>query len=202
MDVVSIFPTPILLSDEYPTNLAEGGAIRDQVWRHNPQGGNESSENNYVLELPELGQLKAFLQSQVDFFAHDVLKVNRSTPLHITQSWVNVNIRGAAHHLHSHQNSLISGVFFLDGDTAPIVFSRPHANLLFGSIKLELTEMNAITAGEVAFPDRPNRAMLFPSPTLHFVKENRSDAPRMTLAFNTFARGTLGLATGLTELRL
>lgn len=201
METQSLFGTPVFISDEYPTTPQEAGIVGNQAWRENI-GGNRTSLDSYILDRPELQRLKAFLQSQVDLFAYRVLKVRPEIALYITQSWLNVNEKGAKHHLHAHQNSVISGVFYFDGDNSPIVFQRPASHNLFGNMHLDFAELTLINAGEFQFPARRNRAMLFPSTTLHYVKQNTSDTPRVSLAFNTFVRGQLGRADELSELKL
>lgn len=201
METLPLFATPLFISDEYAVTGAERAFLARQSWRVNV-GGNKTSLDSYILDKPELAGLRAFLQAQVDHFAHQVLMVHAKCAFYITQSWLNVNEKGTQHHLHAHQNSLISGVFFLDGDDSPIVFQRPASHFLFGNVHLDLERLSLMNAGECSFATRPNRAMLFPSTTPHFVRQNTSDTPRMSLAFNTFVRGQLGSADELSELRL
>lgn len=201
METLPLFATPLFISEEYPATSTELGFLANQAWRVNV-GGNKTSIDSYILNRPELRGLKAFIQAQVDLFAHQVLKVKAQCDFYITQSWVNVNEKGTQHHLHAHQNSVISGVFFLDGADSPIVFRRPASHTLFGNLHLDLEELNLMNVGDCQFAARKNRAMLFPSTTPHFVMENNSDTPRMSLAFNTFVRGQLGSADELSELRV
>ena len=201
MEVVPIFPVPVYISDEYPTTTAETSVLKIQDWIVNPDG-NKFSANNYVLELPALGGLKSFLQQQIDTFAYQVLRIKPETSFYITQSWVNVKVRGTSHHLHSHPNSLLSGVFFVDGEMAPLAFQRPQTHEIFGNTRLEITEINPFNATDCSFPNQKNRAILFPSTSKHFVRETTVDTPRFSIAFNSFARGLLGDPHGLTGLRL
>lgn len=201
MEVVPIFPLPVCLSDEYPPSPDETRVLKTQEWILNPDG-NKFSANNYVLDLPALAGLRGFLQGQLEAFAHGVLRVKRDSQFFITQSWVTCKVRGSAHHLHAHPNSLLSGVFYLDGDLAPIAFQRPAGQDLFGNIKLDTEESNPFNAMDCSFANQKNRAILFPSTIQHFVRENPSDAPRFSIAFNSFARGLLGNPGGLTALRL
>jgi uncharacterized protein (TIGR02466 family) len=201
METQSLFATPVFITDEYRVTPEELAAVNAQNWRGNV-GGNRTSLDSHILERAELAGLKAFLLSQVRLFAHSVLKVRRECEFYITQSWVNVNEKGTQHHLHAHQNSVISGAFDFEGDNSPIVFQRPASHNLFGNIHLDFEELTLLNAGEYQFPARANRAMLFPSTTLHRVIPNKSDTPRISLAFNTFVRGRLGVPDDLSELRL
>ncbi len=201
METLPLFATPLFISDEYPVNAAEHSFLASQTCRVNV-GGNRTSVDSYILDKAELKGLRAFIQSQVELFAHQVLKIKPRCIFYITQSWVNINEKGTHHHLHAHQNSVISGVFFLDGDDSPIVFRRPASHMLFGNLHLDLQELTLMNAGECNFAARKHRAMLFPSTTPHMVMQNKSETPRMSLAFNTFVRGHLGSSDELSELRL
>ena len=201
MEVVSIFPVPVYISDEYVATPAETTALKIHDWIVNPDG-TKFSVNNYVLDLPALVELKAFLQQQLTFFAQQILNVTPESEFYITQSWVTVKVRGTTHHLHSHRNSLISGVYYLDGELSPIVFKRPATHEIFGNIGLESSQVNPFTATDCEFPNQKHRAILFPSSSEHFVRESNTDTPRFSIAFNSFVRGLLGDTVGLTGLRL
>jgi uncharacterized protein (TIGR02466 family) len=202
MEPFPLFPIPLHISEAHAPTPSELATLRNQSWRPNPGGGNQTSENSHLLDLPELSALRAFLQSQIDLFAHDILAIKRTNRFYITQSWVNINAQGTSHHVHLHQNSLISGVYFVEGDNSPIAFMRPPSHQLFGNISLEMERTTPLNAVDCAFPNQQHKAMLFPSTTMHFVPEHRAVGPRMSLAFNTFVRGTLGTIRDLTELKL
>jgi uncharacterized protein (TIGR02466 family) len=156
--------------------------------------------DSHVLDRPEVRGLRAFLQAQVELFAHQVLKVKPQHRFYITQSWMNLNEPGTRHHPHAHQNSLISGVYYLDGDDSPLVFTRPATHNLFANLQLTFGELNLLNAGDCDIAAQRRRTVLFPSTTQHFVRENRSGVPRMSLAYNTFVRGPLGDVQELSEL--
>jgi len=201
METLALFATPVFISDEYALTPAEDEFLRRQAWRSNA-GGNQSSADSHVLDHPEVAGLRAFLQSQVELVAHQLLKVQPRHQLYITQSWMNRNEKGARHHPHAHQNSILSGVYYLDGDDSPIVFVRQPSHYLFGNVHLTFSELNMVNAGECDFAARRHHTVLFPSTTQHYVRENRSDVPRMSLAYNTFVRGPVGDVQELTELSL
>lgn len=201
MEVFPLFPMPVYLSDEYAATPAETTALKIQDWVVNPDG-NKFSANNHVLDLPVLIGLRSFLQTQVENFVHEILGVTRQSRFFITQSWVTVKTRGSAHHIHAHPNSLVSGVYYLDGELAPIAFKRPAGNEIFGSITLTMEKVTPFSAMDCSLPNRKNHAILFPSTMQHFVRENPSDAPRYSVAFNSFAKGLLGNPAELTGLSL
>ena len=78
--------------------------------------GNTTSNDNYVLEHKALKNLKKDLHTKVmDYFDKIICTDNPITP-YITQSWINYTKRDQHHHRHSHTNSLISGVFYINAD--------------------------------------------------------------------------------------
>lgn len=203
MEVIPLFPIPVYLSDEYPLTAAERSVLIEQEWKTNPGGGNKSSVNSHLLDLPALAGLRAFLQGQVDYFAHEIVRIRRDCRFHITQSWANFNEKGTMHHLHAHANSVISGNFFVDGDSStPISFRRPPSHHLFANLSLPIDELNVLNATDYNLANKKNRVMLFPSTTPHFVQPHQTDTPRISLAFNTFVKGLVGSTAEATELRL
>ena len=202
MEVLPIFSYPLMRSDEYVTTPAELAILNNQDWIQPVAGGNRQSANNYLLDVPELKDLKAFLQTQIDRYAHDVLSIKKTNTFYITQSWANKNEKGAYNDAHFHPNSLISGAFFADGDECPIGFTRPYINRLFANIELEFEKSNQFNTENFWIQNQKNHAVLFPSTAHHLVGPNPSDIPRISLAFNTFVRGHLGSKLGLTELKI
>ena len=72
---------------------------------------NQPSKNNYLGECKELSNLMKFFTESANAFAKQIYNINE--PLYITQCWANKLIKGAVVGEHSHQNSIISGVFYL-----------------------------------------------------------------------------------------
>ena len=95
----------------------------------------------------------------------------------IFQSWINKLPKGSSQAVHTHANSVVSGVYY--HETLPqmggIVFMNPNP---YSKMAMWGTEEGRF------FPCTPNTLVLFPSWMEHKTSENRSDLPRVSLAFN------------------
>lgn len=158
----------------------------------------EQTKDSFVLQHPELAEIKKFIEEQLEIYCKDSLKM--TSPLRITQSWINRSSKGRAHSYHTHPNSLISGVFYfrLTDSNPPIKFEKPLGSTFLSDI----SSMNGLNA-QSFFPFlKTNDLILFPSSLGHSVDANESDEVRISLSFNTFATGSLGSKETLTYLDL
>lgn len=163
-------------------------------------GGNNSTTESYVLDLPIFKDLKKFIQKHLDEYFHDILNVNSHTEIYITQSWFNYNGFMSYHHKHYHQNSLVSGSFYIQGPNVPIAFERDSP--LGPAFELHYNEPNEYNSNRFFVNNEIGKLVLFPSNMQHDVVTNNSPIVRISLAFNTFVRGTLGNNGAKTELKL
>ena len=157
------------------------------------QKGNSYSKNNYVLDSPELKNLKEFCNKNLFMFFYDRFKVKKDIEIYITQSWINFNQKDTSHHRHKHANSIISSVFFIQGETCPITFYNSERNL-FGNLMSyeDFAAPNENNAAQVYFGNENGKLFLFPSTLMHSVEPNKSNVERISLSFNTFIKGQLG----------
>ena len=169
---------------------------KDRVTNH----GNTHTNDHYILDNPELSELKKNLTEKVNLYFRDVYKVDEDIKIFITISWVNYTETGEYHHAHSHPNSVISGVYYIETDESDtITFSTPWLNKL--TMYMNPTEYNQWNSEEWWYPTRKNTLLLFPSKLTHHVDQVKSDKTRISLAFNTFIKGKIG-GSNLSELFL
>ena len=169
---------------------------KDRVTNH----GNTHTNDHYILDNPELSELKKNLTEKVNLYFRDVYKIDEDIKIYITISWVNYTETGEYHHAHSHPNSVISGVYYIETDESDtITFSTPWLNKL--TMFMNPTEYNQWNSEEWWYPTRKNTLLLFPSKLTHHVDQVKSDKTRISLAFNTFIKGKIG-GSNLSELFL
>ena len=134
-NIKRLFSTPVFQSSEkYKFNKSELEFIDKQ--KENVkinQKGNLYSKNNYVLDSPELKNLKEFCNRNLFMFFYDRFKVKKDIEIYITQSWINFNQKNTSHHRHKHVNSIVSSVLFIKGEICPIIFYNSERNL-FGNL--------------------------------------------------------------------
>ena len=200
-----IFPTPVFVVKR-DTNLSpkEEKEVRKIIEKEGmyKETGNSQSNNSYIFN-GKLKNIKQFCEEQLNIYVKEVINPKEELDFYITQSWLNITKPGEYHHQHSHQNSIISGVFYISTEEDDkITVTDPNAKLK-ELIKFEKKEFNIWNSGSWSFPSVTNELMLFPSWLGHRVDTNeKATTDRISISFNTFVRGTLGIRNDLTELIL
>ena len=202
MIVHQLFPQPVYASKlDRALTKKESKTISQYKKKPNPNAGNTTSSENYVLENKALNNLKKDLHTKVmDYFDKVICTDNPITP-YITQSWLNYTKSDQFHHKHNHPNSLISGVFYISADKEvdSITF---HKGFLEDRIKLNTTKYNMFNSISCKFLVETGNILLFPSSLVHGVEKKKGNNIRISLSFNVFFKGTVGNKTNLTELIL
>ncbi len=194
-NVTKLFSTPVFKSPEtFEYSKSEIEFIDKQ--REDAiinQSGNLFSKNNYVLDSPELKNLKEFCNNNLSIFFYDSFKVKKDIEIYITQSWINYNQKNTSHHRHKHVNSILSSVLFIKGEMCPITFYNSGRNLFGNLLSFEdFSTPNENNNSQTSFKNQNGKLFLFPSTLMHSVAKNNSDVERISLSFNTFIKGQLG----------
>jgi uncharacterized protein (TIGR02466 family) len=160
--------------------------------------GNIKSNNNYILNEKPFANIKKELYLKVQDYFDKVISPSNSITPYITQSWLNYTETNQFHHKHSHPNSLVSGVFYINchEEHDKIKFF----NDTYKTIKLEIKTWNLYNSETWWFPVKTGDVILFPSSLPHMVETKQGDNTRISLAFNVFIKGTIGNNNALTEL--
>ena len=196
-----IFPTPIYISklNRELTSL-ELKFVDKSKKDFYKNDGNITSNNNYILNEKPFVNIKKELDLIVqDYFDKVISPANNITP-YITQSWLNYTEKNQYHHKHSHPNSLVSGVFYIN-------CHKEHDKIKFfhdryKTIRLEVKDWNIYNSESWWFSVKTGDVILFPSSLIHMVETKQGDNTRISLAFNVFIKGTVGNNKQLTELIL
>lgn len=120
--------------------------------------GNAKSKSMRILENTELINIKLFCLSSLKKYTND-------SSIYISDSWLNYTMPGEFLHSHNHQNSLISGIFYVNA-------RKLFHNIVFSEIE------------ETIFTDRFD-LLLFPSHLLHHEPKNIGNDLKISLSFNT-----------------
>jgi uncharacterized protein (TIGR02466 family) len=205
-ELLSLFPTPVLIA-QYPLPFEkELEFIRNLPCRRENKGGdagnvihyNRQSEDTFVLDKPELGNIKAFIESKIHKFVTEIMSSDNQ--LVITQSWINKSGKGESHHEHVHPNSLVSGVWYpvINEQLPPIQFRSKSQR----DVSLSTKKYNNFNSATFLLPMKAGELIIFPSNLTHSVPANQSETERISLSFNTWAKGSLGDINSLTYLPL
>jgi uncharacterized protein (TIGR02466 family) len=201
MKVAPIFPIAVA-SSKFEIGLTEEQKVFLLNLKPYKNTGNTSSEDTYILRHDVMSNVREWIQSQIDEYVRTIESPLNDVGLRITQSWLNWTKPGERHHKHSHLNSYISGVFYIDVDenTDNICFSKKYySNIDLGPKK----DYNEFNSDSYWLPVETNMLLLFPSTLEHNVDETiNNKKTRISLAFNTFPRGFIGEDATMTGLHL
>ena len=200
----SIFPTPI-----YTTKMDRGFTKQELQFVDNQKNkcinnqGNINTKDNYILNRKEFKNIKKFLDKHCKDYLDTIICPKNNIELYITQSWLNYTEANQYHHKHEHPNSVVSGVFYFDSDVKndKILFSHSRGYQQI-SPETDKEKFNLWNSGTWFFPVETGNLFMFPSSTTHQVETKKGTNTRISLAFNTFYKGSVGSNTKLTELIL
>lgn len=148
-----------------------------------------SSFNNAILDEQELSFLKNILMDEFNVFKNDILKYQFNN-FKLTTSWIAKNNPGEASNYHNHNNSMFSGIFYIntDKDCGAISFEDYSPK----RFQLKMSEYNYYNSPEFKFLPYNGLLIIFPSEMYHKILTNNSNITRYSLAFNLVPTGMLG----------
>jgi len=201
MNIVDLFPTPLVIEQleidqEDQLVLSEYAAISDNFNLN--QNQNYVSKDTYLLE--KTPKFKEKIEVILKDYVYNVLGENES--LRVTQSWINFNPPGTSHHKHTHSNSIVSGVIYLQCDNKSGHFEVHRPAVQNRQVHGEVVNWQQYSYNYVFFTPKIGEMFLFPSTLPHSVDENKSTISRISLSFNTFYNGTFGSDIKLNQLTL
>ena len=202
--IESIFPTPIYISNiDRPYTKQELEFVDQQKKICVANEGNTTTQNNYILKTKELKNINKFLEQHCQNYLQQVICPKNNVELYITQSWLNYTHKDQYHHKHEHPNSIISGVLYFNSDIEndKILFTANKGYEQIAPITDD-KKYNFWNSKTWFFPVQIGQLYLFPSSTTHQVETKQGNNTRISLAFNTFYKGTIGSNSDLTELIL
>lgn len=191
IDVQSLFPVP-LGTFNYKNDGGVGVTKQQVKYLDNTKlkinSGNYSSESSDILENELFFDIKNYILGCVNTYVEHVWKPSSKLDMYITQSWYNITKKDEYHHEHIHQNSLLSGVFYVNtSDEDKITFIRSDLPQFFPTS----SDYNIWNSERWWFPVNNNDLLIFPSMLKHYVPLVKKGS-RKTIAFNTFFKGEMG----------
>ena len=193
-----LFPTPVMFNDiSRDFTKKELTFINSHSKATNRNVGNTVSNNSYILEEPEMKDLKKFITEQLNEYVKRVYKPKFPAKAFVTQSWLNWTKKGEFHHKHEHPNSFISGVLYISTDSTKgkITFHKSE----YRQLQLDTDTFDVMNSDSWWFNVKTGGIVMFPSSLTHHVEDVLADDVRVSLAFNSFIKGTLGNNQSLTE---
>jgi uncharacterized protein (TIGR02466 family) len=206
-EILELFPTPvftIMLPQELSTVIpwfVKQEMLNEEV--DSPNYG-ERSKNSYILNEPECKDLSSFVL-QVGKKYGDQLGFDYSE-YRFGQSWLSYKHPGQHHTMHTHPNSLISGVFYFGEPVVNTPAIKFHKMMVGANVSYiqpkEILDKRELKYSQKEFSIEftPGLLVLFPSYLHHSVPLNKSNTTRCSLAFNIVPKVGFGDEKSLTEL--
>lgn len=191
-EIHPLFPTAIFKTSIRKLTQSEATCLLAKELK--PQSlGNSVSTDSYLLNDPELAELKNLILESIKLYAKEVMSID--SELYITNSWLNKTSNEEQHSIHNHTNSILSGCYYISvEDSQPCIsFNRLTPPFLLNYVPKEFNRFNSL---EWNLPLENNSLILFPSTCYHYVKPNKSSNERVSIAFNTFVKGKIGQENG------
>ena len=194
-----LFPTPVAFSTtgrEFTEQELEFVKKSGETTYKNE--GNTTSLNRYIVEEPEMATIKSEIETAINHYMDKVIVAKPGVKAYITQSWLNFTSEKQWHHKHTHPNSFLSGVYYIDADEEndKIFFFKDG----YKQIKIPSAEWNLWNSESWWLTVKTGSIVIFPSCLTHMVQQKAGNNVRCSLAFNTFLKGTIGVSEELTEL--
>lgn len=202
--VTPLFAVPLYQTVLDPLETDTLEFVKNLEYTRMPANNGDYTVDKRVLDLDELSSLRKRIQQNIDHFAHEVLDCNNSIDFQIQNSWINRHSKGDFAGSHRHNNSILSGVYYIDvePDSGAIIFEKDksHYNLWTDTIEIgfnyqlhqDQNKLNVYNSDAWGVIPRKNELAIFPSLCYHSVMENKNFKTRYSLAFNVFPRGHFG----------
>lgn len=103
--------------------------------------------------------------------------------LRVLDAWINVYNAGDSQEMHIHQNSVFSGIYYIQAPEgcASVMFRSPEADTMIDPPRTAVDELNST---DVLFPAIAGQMIIFRSHLRHSVMTNNTNSPRISLSFN------------------
>ena len=203
-EIVGLFPVPVYIAKGDSDLISREKKEIEKIIQEgmNKNDGNTSSVNNYIFDK-NFKKIKQFCEHHIKKYVEEIIDPKEKLDFYITQSWLNVTEPGGFHHKHFHQNSIISGVFYIATvEDDKITFDDPNHKIK-ELINFKTDNYNIWNSASWFLNISNNELMLFPSWLSHEVELNeKATTDRISISFNIFIKGTLGDQKQLNELIL
>lgn len=196
--IYNIFPTSIYQSDKFNLNNKQQEYLSSKEIINNQN--NLRSKDSFVLNNIIMQSFNDWIYKQINQYAFNYLKIKDNIEFCITQSWLNYSKQNQSHHRHYHDNSIISGIYYIQGKNTPTIFYIDNEKKFPLAFQYkEITDQNT----ETYYINNISKTLvLFPSYLHHDVAQNLNKEDRITLSFNTWVKGDIGSKDNLSFLKI
>ena len=201
-EVIPLFPSPLYVTEIEDFTPQELRFVhREDLYSKydNTEGTLVGSDRFDILQAPEMYRIKSFIQTHLNNCATNVMCVEND--LFPTIAWLNRTKKGAYHYQHHHVNSIASGVIYFTDKPAPIEFHTDRT-CAWSTLKIFPKTYNQYNTHSNIIEVKKGTLIIFPSYLEHSVLRTTNDIERISLSFNTWISGKIGLLNQTSFLNL
>jgi len=164
------------IADDYINNVIDYG-------NNNIKENGQTESNLQTVEL--FNPLTEIFATAVHSYIEE-LGFDPDNEFIITQMWLNCYVKDDLLDLHTHPNSIYSGVFYI-GDNLKhgTVFLKPTTG---SQLDIKVKTMNEYTSDTANIEPDNNLLVIFPSFLQHRAVRNEQESSRYTISFNTLPK--------------
>jgi len=183
-----LFPTPLWTCEapEVDNDKIKQYCLKVRELKNGIKVSNRGGWHSRELVYPIEKEL-TFLLDNITKFVNKVCSPSLGVPnLQVGNFWININGQYDYNLPHDHQNSILSGTYYVsvpDSNMGDIVFHRDDKAEFFIHSGIHKTP-NMFNSGRVIRSPQEGTFLLFPSWTRHHVERNESNKERISIAFN------------------
>jgi len=152
---------------------------------------NWMTEDNDILGHAPMQGLREIVTKRLNQYFRHVYQPSTNVECYITQSWINYSYGGEAHHQHFHSNSFLSGCMYIQAEEGDRI---RYWDKRMDWFSIPAKEENKYNSKNWWIPANAGDIIVWPAELPHDVPqlEKERSAPRISLAFNAFLKGTIG----------
>lgn len=185
------FPTPIWweqteIDAEPLLKLCYTMHEKDPVGRKLSNEGGWQSVDFRAGVYPEMKPLEDKIIEQAHNSVRDYGYNTNYCKLVIENFWFNINNKGSSNAVHIHDNSFLSGCFYVKAKPGQgsITFYKNHALDYIVSSQAVIDHYTPISASAITYEPTTSKLLMFPGYLPHGVGHNPTTEDRVSLAFN------------------
>ena len=168
--------------------------VRGLDWRGaNPakRKFNVISKEQQLLQKPEMKRIHDYGMNMLTSYYHEILGAPDTVKPKIINSWANLTMQGTFHGQHTHHNSLVSGVIYINVEDDDCLTFH---DMRYKGMEFVIPEerRNVFNAREVNLMMEQGDVIVFDSDMHHAVPYVKTNHERLSIAFNSFPVGVWG----------
>ena len=198
MNIAPLFATPIIKINmsRWFTESEMDCIANIPMYKEEKDMGNHRSEDFYLFDntfAEELQEIKKFCEYELKRYLVEIEGVDIDLAgLKISQCWLNKTGPDEYHHKHSHPNSYLSGVLYINCLPQDFIIFENRLEGMYNNTKFPKKEMTEWNTNATAIDIEKGDLVIFPSWVPHYVNRNETkDIDRISLSFNTIPTGKM-----------